>query len=106
MKISKIKSIKIEGRGRYRDIYGNPYWAWKADVNVERHNHNVHMILYEPMSWGTSSESRVLDEAIEGINQTLDINRSTMPFKCVRYELHGYFRSGRCKKQHIWESLQ
>lgn len=74
MKISKIKSIKIEGRGRYRDIYGNPYWAWKADVNVERHNHNVHMILYEPMSWGTSSESRVLDEAIEGINQTLDIN--------------------------------
>lgn len=74
MKISRILKIDIEGRGRNRDIYGNPYWAWKADITIERHNHNVHMVLYEPMSWGTSSESRVLDEAIEGINQTLDIN--------------------------------
>lgn len=74
MKSSLIQSIKIEGRGRNRDIYGNPYYAWKAVIQKKANHHMTPIIIYEKMSWGTSSENAVLREAIEGINEALDIN--------------------------------
>ena len=74
MKSSTIITVRIEGRGRNRDIYGNPYYAWKAKINVKQQHHAVWMILYEPMAWGTSSRDVVLREAIQGINETLNIN--------------------------------
>ena len=74
MKSSLIQSIKIEGRGRNRDIYGNPYYAWKAVIQKKANHHMTPIVIYEKMSWGTSSENAVLREAIEGINEALDIN--------------------------------
>ena len=32
------------------------------------------IVIYEKMTWGTSSQDVVLREAIEGINEALDIN--------------------------------
>ena len=74
MKSSLIQSIKIEGRGRNRDIYGNPYYAWKAIIQKKANHHMTPIVIYEKMSWGTSSENEVLRNAIEGINEALDIN--------------------------------
>ena len=74
MKSSLIQSIKIEGRGRNRDIYGNPYYAWKAVIQKKANHHMTPIVIYEKMSWGTSSENAVLREAVEGINEALDIN--------------------------------
>ena len=74
MKSSQIKSIKIEGRGRNRDIYGNPYYAWKAVIDRKANHHMTPIVIYEKMSWGTSSQDVVLREAVEGINEALDIN--------------------------------
>lgn len=74
MKSSLIQSIKIEGRGRNRDIYGNPYYAWKAVIQKKANHHMTPIVIYEKMSWGTSSEYAVFRNAIEGINEALDIN--------------------------------
>ena len=74
MKSSLIQSIQIEGRGRNRDIYGNPYYAWKAVIKKKANHHWTPIVIYEKMTWGTSSENAVLREAIEGINEALDIN--------------------------------
>lgn len=74
MKSSLIQSIKIEGRGRNRDIYGNPYYAWKAVIQKKTNHHMTPIVIYQKMSWGTSSSNVVLREAIQGINEALDIN--------------------------------
>ena len=74
MKSSLIQSIKIEGRGRNRDIYGNHYYAWKAVIQKKANHHMTPIVIYEKMTWGTSSQDVVLREAIEGINEALNIN--------------------------------
>lgn len=74
MKTSRINAIKIEGRGRYRDEFGNPYYAWRADIDVQIKSHHSKVTIYESMAWGDSYESAVLRSAVEGINEALDIN--------------------------------
>lgn len=74
MKVSRIVSIKIEGRGRNRDIYGNPYYAWRADIDVQIESHHSKVTVHESMAWGDSYEAAVLRAAVEGINEALDIN--------------------------------
>lgn len=74
MKTSRIYAIKIEGRGRYRDEYGNPYYAWRAGIDVQIKSHHSKITIHEPMAWGDSYEAAVLRAAVEGINEALDIN--------------------------------
>lgn len=74
MKTSRIYAIKIEGRGRYRDEYGNPYYAWRADIDVQIKSHHSKVTIHESMAWGDSYEAAVLRAAVEGINEALDIN--------------------------------
>ena len=73
MKVSRIVSIEIEGRGRYRDIYGNPYSAWKAIITHRFNCHHSKIVVYEAMAWGDSGKDDVLRNAIDGINEALDI---------------------------------
>ena len=74
MKVNRILAIKIEGRGRYRDEYGNPYYAWRADIDVQINSHHSKVTIHESMAWGDSYEAAVLRAAVEGINEALDIN--------------------------------
>lgn len=102
MKVSNITSIRIEGRGKNRDIYGNPYSAWKAVIDVKMNHHNVRMVLYEPMTWGDSYESRVLRNAIEGINETLNINLKEND-KRINYTYKHVSRDADLEKPQNWK---
>ena len=74
MKASSIQTIQIEGRGKNRDVYGNPYFAWKAKIHTKANRHYTEMTITQKMTWGDSYETAVLRDAIAGINETLGIN--------------------------------
>lgn len=71
MASKKLYKIEIHARGKYRDEYGNPYYAYIAILHYKFVSYFRNVIVYMPMHWGDSGESDGLKWALEGINEYL-----------------------------------
>lgn len=73
-----ITKIHITSRGKNRDVYGNPYYAFRVHVTF---NNGEQTTLCEPMDWGDSTEKDCYNKAMDKIKKTLqgvEISKNTI----------------------------
>lgn len=71
MKEENITKIEIWSRGKNRDVYGNPYFAWIAKIGVSHVSYLRYITIHMDMMAGSSSERDCLMWACQGINESL-----------------------------------
>lgn len=71
MKNENIVKIEIWSRGKNRDEYGNPYFAWIAKIRVSHVSYFRYVTIHMDMMGGDSYESACLMWALQGINEAL-----------------------------------
>ena len=71
MNDKKITKIEIWSRGKNRDVYGNPYFAWIAKIRFCNVSYFRCVTIHMGMMAGDSSEQDCLMWACQGINEAL-----------------------------------
>lgn len=67
----KITKIEIWSRGKNRDEYGNPYFAWIAKIHFRQVSYFRCLTVHMDMKAGDSNERDCLMWACQGINEAL-----------------------------------
>lgn len=62
-----MKAIKIFGRGRNRDEFGNPYWSAVAVVEKDE---DTYLFIAYPFIWGSSSADNVFSAVRNTLNNS------------------------------------
>lgn len=83
-----ISKIEIWSRGKYRDVYGNVYHAFKAVVTCSYVSYFRRIIITMPMSWGDCGEHSCLQWAVQGINEALGTDIKTNDERIVHHWQH------------------
>lgn len=76
MKIKKtdVERISIWSRGKNRDIYGNPYYAYVCRISLTQKARGEREItLLCPMSWGSSGAYDVFVEVVQELDREFGI---------------------------------
>lgn len=74
MNSNNITKIEIWSRGKNRDMYGNPYHAFKAVLHFTRVSYFNTLTIQMPMSWGDSDKRGCLIWACQGIKEALGLD--------------------------------
>lgn len=90
MNNNNITKIEIWSRGKNRDMYGNPYHAFKAIVNFTGVSFFRTLTVQMPMSYGDSSERDCLMWACQGINEALGTDIRIDDERIVHHYKHVY----------------
>lgn len=76
MKIKKtdVERISIWSRGKNRDIYGNPYYAYVCRISLtQKARGECEITLRCPMSWGSSGAYDVFVEVVQELDREFGI---------------------------------
>lgn len=76
MKIKKtdVERISIWSRGKNRDIYGNPYYAYVCRISLTQKARGEREITLRcPMSWGSSGAYDVFVEVVQELDREFGI---------------------------------
>lgn len=77
MKIKKtdVERISIWSRGKNRDIYGNPYYAYVCRISLTQKARGEREITLRcPMSWGSSGAYDVFAEVVQELDREFGIS--------------------------------
>lgn len=85
-----ITKIEIWSRGKNKDVYGNPYHAFKAILHFGRTSYFHTLIVQQPMSWGDSDERGCLMWACQGINEALGLDIQIDDERIIHHYKHVY----------------
>lgn len=69
----KLYKIEIQTRGKNRDMYGNPYYAYKAVLTYSYVSYFRTIMICQDTSYGDVGERDCLDWALAGIKESLGI---------------------------------
>lgn len=76
MRIKKtdVERISIWSRGKNRDIYGNPYYAYVCRISLTQKARGEREITLRcPMSWGSSGAYDVFVEVVQELDREFGI---------------------------------
>lgn len=85
-----ITKIEIWSRGKNKDVYGNPYHAFKAVLYFGRTSYFNTLIIPQSMSWGDSDERGCLMWACQGINEALGLDIQIDDERIIHHYKHVY----------------
>ena len=74
----KISSVSIYFRGKNKDVYGNPYYAWIAIIETSYTSYYKQIVLPCSMSPGDSAKCDITKWVYIGIKEALGIDCSTL----------------------------
>ena len=74
----KISSVSIYFRGKNKDVYGNPYYAWIAIIGTSYTSYYKQIVLPYSMSPGDSAKYDIKKWVYTGIKEALGIDCSTL----------------------------
>lgn len=77
MRIRKtdVERISIWSRGKNRDIYGNPYYAYVCRISLTQKARGEREITLRcPMSWGSSGAYDVFVEVVQELDREFGIS--------------------------------
>ena len=73
----KISSVSIYFRGKNKDVYGNPYYAWIAIIETSYTSYYKQIVLQRSKSPGDSANN-ITNWVYTGIKEALGIDCSTL----------------------------
>ena len=83
-----ITKIEIWSRGKYRDMDGNVYHAFKAVITCSYVSYFRRIIITMPMTLGDSGKNDCLEWALHGINEALGMNIKPNDERIVHHWQH------------------
>lgn len=86
----KLYKAIIYTRGKNRDVYGNPYHAYKAVLTFSYVSYFRDITICQNISWGDSSERDCLDWALQGIKEALGIDLEANDERITHHHKHVY----------------
>ena len=86
----KVSKIEIYSRGKNKDEYGNPYYAYKAVIQLSYVSYFDSITICQDMQYGDSSEWACLGWALAGIKEALGIELEKNDERIVQYHRHVY----------------
>lgn len=85
-----LSKIEIWSRGKNRDVYGNPYWAYKVVLTYNYVSYFETITITKGMSGGSSSEHACLTWALQGIKEALGLEFNPHDERIIHHHKHVY----------------
>ena len=88
MNTFQIRQIEIYSRGKNRDVFGNPYHAFKAIISAQKCSYFRQIMVIMPMTWGDSGERDCLEWAVQGINEAFGTEIKANDPRIIHHHKH------------------